>query len=196
MTIRYEIKARPQIDGRALAQMHGLRHDIFRKRLGWQVSEDERGEVDRYDTDDALYMLMIDERDDVRGCWRLLATESPYMLENEFACLLHGQAPRHDARVWELSRFALRQTASCSYGFSEATLGAMRAVVQWAWKKNISEYVTVTTRAIHRLMARAGLDIELYGPAMRVGNEVAVAMHVHMSQITATALFGEQRMTA
>jgi acyl homoserine lactone synthase len=118
------------------------------------------------------------------------------MLENNFSCLLHGQPAKKEMNIWELSRFALKQVASRSYGFSEATLGAMRSLVEWASRERITEFLTVTTVAVYRMMASIGLDVELYGPPIKIGSVMTVAMRIHLSHKTWDALFGEQRKIA
>lgn len=194
--MRYEIKPRTQIDKRDLMQMHCLRTEVFSGRLGWSVSVFDGSEIDRYDTDKTLYMLMYDKQNKVCGCWRLINTQAPYMLENDFSSLLQGRPARHEANVWELSRFALKRTGSGSYGFSKAAVGAIQHLVQWARSENVTEFLTVTTVSIYRLMEMLGLDIELICKPQKIGSVMTIAARFYISEKTERALFAQPRKIA
>ena len=119
------------------------------------------------------------------------------MLKDTFPQLLHGaQAPvgRH---IWELSRFAIETSGEeQSFGFTDMTLHAIQEVMLFAKRMGITDYVTVTTTPIERLLRRTGLDISRLGAPLQIGVERAVALNVAVSPKTMTALFGPMAVAA
>ncbi len=170
--------------------MHTLRAKVFRGRLGWEVPVLSGMEIDGYDALEPRYMLMRDD-DTLRGCWRLLPTEGPYMLKDSFPQLLDGQEAPSDPHIWELSRFAIETEGAGSYGFSEMTMESIQAIIRHAHERGLSRYVTVTTTAIERMLRRAGVVTTRIGAPQAVGIETAVALYVEIAP-TWDALFAER----
>lgn len=159
--------------------MHQLRYRTFRQRLEWDVPTVDEMEIDQYDDVDPVYMLARDG-DSVCGCWRLLPTTDAYMLRDTFSDLLEGQAPPNSERVWELSRFALDAKDAAAHRFSDAALAMIERVVEHALANGITQYVTVTTPAIERLLRRLGLQVRRFGPPRQLGVDKAVAFAIEI----------------
>jgi acyl homoserine lactone synthase len=174
-----------------LADMYRLRAKIFGERMGWEVAILSGMEIDGYDALTPYYMLVHGESKELRGCWRILPTEGPYMLKDTFPELLHGQPVPEHPRVWELSRFAIVSDAQERFAFGTLALDAMREIVNFADRMGIDRYVTVTTTSVERLLKRTGIDMRRFGPPMRIGVENAVALTIEMSEQTHLALFGQ-----
>ncbi|MCG2584148.1 GNAT family N-acetyltransferase [Massilia sp. TS11] len=173
-----EIAPRRQFSQPDLWAMHRLRAKVFRDRMGWDVPIMSGMEIDGYDAIDPYYMLMRADNHVICGCWRLLPTEGPYMLKDTFPSLLHGQAAPCHPTVWELSRFAIETGEAQTFGFSELALQSIGEIIDYGYRAAISQYVTVTTTAIERMLRRAGLVIERFGPPQQIGVERAVALMV------------------
>jgi len=194
MTLQIKIAARRDFKSKDLWKMHTLRAKVFSGRLGWEVPVLSGMEIDGYDALDPAYMQIREPGGPLRGCWRLLPTEGPYMLKDSFAQLLEGQQAPSDPRVWELSRFALETDKENRYGFSEMTLDAFAAVVRHGIENGITHYVTVTTTGMERLTRRAGVVTSRLGAPQQIGIENAVAFYVDV-RATWEALFA-QRMAS
>ncbi|MGI4719994.1 MAG: acyl-homoserine-lactone synthase [Janthinobacterium lividum] len=194
MTLQIKIAARRDFKSKDLWEMHTLRAKVFSGRLGWEVPVLSGMEIDGYDALDPAYMQIREPGGPLRGCWRLLPTEGPYMLKDSFPQLLEGQQAPSDPRVWELSRFALETDKENRYGFSEMTLDAFAAVVRHGIENGITHYVTVTTTGMERLTRRAGVVTSRLGAPQRIGIENAVAFYVDV-RATWEALFA-QRMAS
>ncbi|SHG67700.1 acyl-homoserine-lactone synthase [Massilia sp. CF038] len=179
MALHIRIAARRDFKSRDLWEMHKLRAKVFKDRLGWEVPILSGMEIDGYDALDPLYMMIREPGGGaLRGCWRLLPTEGPYMLKDSFAQLLHGQdAPQH-ARIWELSRFAIETDGNACFGFSEITMESIGEIISHGYHAGIDQYVTVTTTAIERLLRRAGVVTRRFGAPLQIGVERAVALYV------------------
>lgn len=180
MSMHIRIAPRRAFASKELWEMHTLRAKVFRGRLGWEVPVLSGMEIDGYDALEPRYMLMRDG-ETLRGCWRLLPTEGPYMLKDSFPELLDGQEAPSDPRIWELSRFALETGGGPGYGFSDMTMESIAAVIRHAHEQGLHRYVTVTTVAIERMLRRAGVVITRIGSPRRVGIETAVALYVEIA---------------
>ena len=190
MSMQITIAPRRAFASKELWEMHTLRAKVFRGRLGWEVPVLSGMEIDGYDALEPRYMLMRDG-ETLRGCWRLLPTEGPYMLKDSFPQLLDGQEPPSDPHIWELSRFAIETEGAGSYGFSEMTMESIQAIIRHAHDRGLSRYVTVTTTAIERMLRRAGIVTTRIGAPQAVGIETAVALYVEIEP-TWEALFARR----
>lgn len=190
MSMQIKIAPRRAFASKELWEMHTLRAKVFRGRLGWEVPVLSGMEIDGYDALEPRYMLMRDG-ETLRGCWRLLPTEGPYMLKDSFPQLLDGQEPPSDPHIWELSRFAIETEGAGSYGFSEMTMESIAAIIRHAHERGLSRYVTVTTTAIERMLRRAGVVTTRIGAPQAVGIETAVALYVEIEP-TWEALFARR----
>jgi acyl homoserine lactone synthase len=189
MNARITIDRQCSFDPDALAQMFQLRAKIFGERMGWKVAILSGMEIDEYDALSPHYMLVRDDRGAVCGCWRLLPTEGPYMLRDTFPALLYGKDAPVSPRIWELSRFAIVSSQKTGFGFGGLALDAMRAVVAFADRHQVTHYVTVTTTAVERLLVRARIATRRFGPPMRIGKVDAVALTIDLGAQTHEALF-------
>ena len=188
MTMQIKIATRREFKSKDLWEMHTLRAKVFSGRLGWEVPVLSGMEIDGYDALEPGYMLMREPGGVLRGCWRLLPTEGPYMLKDSFPQLLEGRAAPCDPRIWELSRFAIETDADSRYGFSEMTMESFEAIVRYGIEKGLTHYVTVTTTAMERLTRRAGVVVSRIGAPQVIGIENAVALTIDV-QATWAALY-------
>lgn len=141
--------------------MFELRHSVFKEKLNWEVSSEDNKEKDEYDDEDnANYVLVTDDEDDVVGCMRLLPTTGPYMLKNTFPELAKDILLPEEENVWEISRFAVEdknQTTANKFGFGETTKHLAIGMCNFAIENNIKSYVGLTTPHVERLIRNLGL---------------------------------------
>ena len=195
MALNIRIAARRDFKSKDLWEMHTLRAKVFKDRLGWEVPVMSGMEIDGYDALEPLYMMIREPGGGaLRGCWRILPTEGPYMLKDSFAELLHGQQAPANARIWELSRFAIETDGNPRFGFSEITMESIGEVISYGYHAGIDQYVTVTTTAIERLLRRAGVVTRRFGSPLTIGVEKAVALYVDIGA-TYDAMF-ESRLAS
>ncbi|WP_233804911.1 acyl-homoserine-lactone synthase [Paraburkholderia sp. HP33-1] len=194
-TIR--IGMRQEFDNELINEMYRLRARVFHGRLGWEIPTIAGMEIDGYDALGPYYMLIQDEDQQLRGCWRLMPTEGPNMLKDTFPQLLHGAAAPVGRHIWELSRWAIETGGEVqSFGFTDMTIRAIQEVMRFAQRMGITQYVTVTTTPIERMLRRAGLDISRLGAPLQIGVERAVALDVAVNAKTLTSLFGPVAVAA
>lgn len=160
-----------------LRDMHRLRRKVFKDRLDWSVSTRGDFEKDRYDTQDATYLVVVD-RGTVLGCVRLLPTTAPNMLAETFPELLDGaNAPRCDSIV-ESSRFCVdtgSTAATTEGGLRQATFMLLAAMLEWSTARGLKSIATVTDLRMERILRRAGWRLRRIGGPRRIGSTAAVA---------------------
>jgi acyl homoserine lactone synthase len=189
MSLQIQIASRREFPTQELGDMHRLRAKVFKDRMGWDVPLMSGMEIDGYDAIEPTYMMIREPGGSLRGCWRILPTEGPYMLKDSFPQLLHGQPAPADPKIWELSRFAIETEGRHSFGFSEVAMESIGEIIAYGHKMGVDQYVTVTTTAIERLLRRAGVVTSRFGPPIQIGVENAIALYVDIEK-TYTALFG------
>jgi acyl homoserine lactone synthase len=195
MAMHIQIAARREFKSLDLWEMHTLRAKVFKDRLGWEVPVLSGMEIDGYDALEPLYMMIREPGPGtLRGCWRLLPTEGPYMLKDSFPELLHGAVAPEHARIWELSRFAIETDCDSRFGLSQITMESFSEMVLYGRSHGIDRYITVTTTSLERLVRRAGVAITRLGPPVQIGIEQAVALYIDVDA-TYQALF-EQRLAS
>ena len=67
-----------------LAEMHRLRHRVFKERLAWEVQTSGDMEIDEFDALHPAYLIQRASDNRVQGCVRLLPSIGPTMLRDIF----------------------------------------------------------------------------------------------------------------
>ena len=158
--------------------MYRLRHTVFSERLKWTSLTPDGRERDIYDRLNPVYLICRNPAGDVIGCWRLLPTVGPYMLKDIFAHLLHGHPAPESEDCWEISRFAIDPELR-----DYVSLGAIGHVVgdmlielfDFAERYGIRRIVAASDIRFDRILQRAGLETQHFGPHVRMENSSAVA---------------------
>jgi N-acyl-L-homoserine lactone synthetase len=167
----------------SLYQMHRLRKQVFSDRLGWSVAISGDLEVDEYDALAPVYVLSETAEGDVLGGVRLLPTLGPYMLRDTFPSLLDDtQAPASEL-LWEASRFAVaKNSAKGDCGLACATYELLIGVLQFSLAHDIEAIVCVVDLRMERVLRRAGWHMQRLGVERRIGNTIAVAGRLDVSE--------------
>lgn len=106
-----------------LDRLFRFRHDIFVNERGW-TEFDRAGlyETDQYDTDEAAYLIAVDDFEEVVGCCRLTPSLSPSLTYDHFSFLIEGAVPRRPD-VLDLTRFAIAKNSRGSRTYPELLAG-------------------------------------------------------------------------
>jgi N-acyl-L-homoserine lactone synthetase len=105
-----------------LRNMFEARKSVFVDLLKWDVPVlDGRFEIDQFDDEHAVYLVLANCRGAHLASARLLQTTRPHILGNIFASLCEGEPPRaHD--IFEITRFCLDRSLSKSWHLAGAAL--------------------------------------------------------------------------
>jgi len=170
---------------RRLEGMFKLRHEVFKERLDWEVGSQGGRERDMFDDLDPVY-IVCEEQGDVLGSWRLLPTTKPYMLKDVFPELLYGMPAPEAPDVWEISRFAVSKRVG-----GNDSLGTVKAVTNvlleqlftFAARREIKRIVAVADVRFERILKRAGLLTNRFGPPMQIGATRAVSGYADVTDL-------------
>ncbi len=185
----------PGLDAGTLRGMFAFRHRVFFNRLGWEVDTRDDLEFDLFDTMNPVYMLAKRPTGNIEGCWRLMPTTDAYMLRDTFPQLLQNDAAPSDPHIWELSRFAVDacggEETSQQAPLNSVTMEMIRKLYDFARENEISQFVTVTSVALERLLKRTGLPIRRFGNgrAQKIGRVLTVACWVDINQQFADVVY-------
>jgi N-acyl-L-homoserine lactone synthetase len=157
-------------------QMFQSRAAVFHDRLGWDVVVKDGHEVDRYDEEaDPVYLLAVDEHQQVRGSLRLLATTGPTMLQSEFRHFFDDDVDVMAPTIWECTRFCVPPVL----GRTEQDVGIVSAelligLCELCLASGIEFVVGVYDTPMTRIYARIGWCPEVLARARpEIGNITA-----------------------
>jgi len=186
--MRASIIEMPETDieaSRKLEGMFRLRHEVFKERLDWEVGSQAGKERDMFDDLDPVY-IVCENAGEVLGSWRLLPTTRPYMLKDVFPELLYGMPAPEAPDVWEISRFAVSKRVA-----NNESLGTINTVTNllleqlftFAARRDISRIVAVADVRFERILKRAGLLTQRFGPPLQIGVTRAISGYADVSDL-------------
>jgi N-acyl-L-homoserine lactone synthetase len=150
-----------------LNKLFSLRYKVFHSRLNWGLEVDTvfQQERDQYDVMGTKYLYVLCPQKNIVGCWRIIATTTDYMLKKTFPELLDHEAPPCSENIYELSRFAVDKDVNTSQiKSSQVTKAMFKAIYDYAQNNGITEFVTVTSVGVERIVKRSLI------PCTRIGN--------------------------
>lgn len=172
-------------------QMFRMRATVFADRLGWKVSVRDGREIDRFDQEDPVYVLSLDEGNgSLRGGVRLLPTTGPNMLRDVFHELVPDGAVQSPL-IWESSRFAVNphsaasaRTSDHNHLLNQTTTELLIGLVDVCQHAGIEYIVSVFDARMARIFRTADCDYELIGTPKRIGRIMAYAGLFEVSNAT------------
>lgn len=169
------------------ASMFRDRKALFVDLLGWDVPvADDQYEIDRYDGDEALYLIAIDDDGQHTGSMRLLPTEPGHLLADLFAGLCVEDIPR-GRHVMEITRLCLPQRLG-SVGRLWVRNRLISAMVDYALANRVSVLTGVVTAAFREQVLAMGWRAAPLGPARMRGGVELGAFRLHIDADTPARL--------
>lgn len=125
-----------------LRAMFAARKEVFVDLLGWAVPVlGGRFEVDQFDDEHAIYLVVTDPAGGHLASARLLPTTRPHILADLYAPLCDGEVPR-GPRIYEVTRFCLdRHIGARQRRFARDRL--VKALAEFALAEDIERYTGV-----------------------------------------------------
>jgi len=169
-------------------EMFRMRAEVFSGRLGWDVKVEKGREIDRFDSEDPLYLLSLDEGSgQLRGAVRLLTTTGPNMLRDVFPVLMPGGTVESPL-IWESSRFAVnpqifaaRDRAEANHMVNRTTVELLCGMVEVTQRAGIEHIVSVFDVRMARIFRSIDCRFEQVGTPVRIGKTMTYAGLFDMS---------------
>lgn len=153
--------------------MHRLRKSVFHERLKWDVPISGDWEIDDFDREDPLYVLVVDAEGAVQGSLRLLPTTGPNMLRDVFSAITQDSGQVENPFVWESSRFCIRFSDNKdqreSTTISKATVELIAGMGEVGLLAGLDHVVTVYDAFLRRIIRQTGCNETLVGQPVRFG---------------------------
>ena len=172
-----------------IAEIHRLRQRVFKERLGWDVQVSGDMEIDEFDALHPAYLLQRGGDGRIQGCVRLLPSTGPTMLRDTFPVLLDGASAPSSSTIWESSRFALdvdTDAPKAAHGLASATYELFVGMIEFGLSRRLTDIVTVTDARMERILRRAGWPLQRIGNPRKLGNTLAVAGYLDVSNESLT----------
>ena len=167
-------------------ELFKYRHDIFVKKLGWELNTPDNIEVDQFDNEDSVYVI-AKKYEEIVGCARLLPTTRPYLLEEVFPELLNGLQPPKSEEIWEVSRFTNSylsngvnnpdQIGGVEFG------GFLKEVMRVAKREGAKKLISVSPIGIERLLRKSNIKAHRAGKPMIVNGHSILACWIDIDQL-------------
>ncbi|EIM72615.1 autoinducer synthesis protein [Nitratireductor aquibiodomus RA22] len=169
-------------------EMFRMRAAVFADRLEWDVTVTNGREFDRFDAEDPLYLLSLDDRTGtLQGAVRLLPTTGPNMLRDVFPVLVPEGAPASPL-IWESSRFAVNpaafnecERAETNHVVNRTTIELLCGIVEVSQRASIEHVVSVFDARMARIFRTIDCAFEVIGTPTRIGRTMSYAGVFDMS---------------
>jgi acyl-homoserine lactone synthase len=124
-------------------QIFRLRHHVFIKGRKWSLPSKNGLEVDQYDTDEAVYFLVLNEDASVEGCVRATPTIHSSLLADYFPHLVENGAPPRDPAIYETTRFIIQPAQRTRAAMRAAKARLLAPLLEWCLEKRLTHFQTV-----------------------------------------------------
>ena len=160
-----------------LVELYRLRCEIFKERLGWDVSTRNGLEYDFYDSLKPTYFVRLDDDRHVIGTVRILPTTGPCLIPDVFASLLGDVDFPNDPCVWEATRLAVALGSNATQSLAsvgEVTRQLYAALAEHGLASGIKQYFTVYDPIVSRFVRRIGCPPDWESQPQQFGQSAAM----------------------
>lgn len=164
-------------------QMYRQRFEIYVKRRKWRdlkpVGELEK---DQYDTTSSIYLLVLDEDDEILAGLRLLPTMGPHILGDLFPQLVAGGVPAAP-EVLELTRFYIAPFKA-SKSVRDWLVGVLCAgMIEYCLASGVERITSVIDTFLLKLMLSMEWPVQPLGLPQKYPEGEAIAVSIHMTPV-------------
>lgn len=154
-----------------------FRHRQFVERLGWRELHSEDGrEMDRFDTDDAVHLVVV-SGDDVVGYTRLLRTSHPHLLSDVYPEIMGDQNwPRGDA-IYEWTR-CISDDRAGPFGSVQASHVLITGVLEFCLLSGIQGMIVETHPKLVSWMLETGYKVDTLNTPQVINNVPVVPVYI------------------
>ena len=149
-----------------------FRHVQFVERLGWtDLSSHDGREVDRFDTGDAIH-LVLEKNGEVVGYTRLLRTSGPHLLSDIYPQIMQGKDWPRGKTIYEWTR-CISNAGAGKFGQVQASHLLITGVLEFCLVSGIRGMIVETHPKLVSWMVETGYEVEILN-APQVMNGVPV----------------------
>lgn len=160
-----------------LKAMFASRKSVFVDLLGWNVPVlDGRYEVDQFDDEHAVYLIVADDDGRHLGSARLLNSTRPHILGSLFPELCEAPVPASPS-IWEITRFCLDRDLSARER-RDVRDALVTALVDHAINAGIAHYTAIAEIRWMQQILAFGWDCWPLGIARDVDGETLAALEI------------------
>ena len=171
----------------ALREMFEARKRVFVDLLKWDVPVLEgRYEVDQFDDEDAVYLIVLGEDGRHAGSTRLLKSIRPHILDSLFAELCAVPVPR-GARTLEITRFCLDRRQSADDRL-ETRNRLVSGLVRYALENGVETYTGVAEIGWLQQILAFGWRCRPLGLPRRIDGKMLGALRIDITDETPALL--------
>jgi N-acyl-L-homoserine lactone synthetase len=171
----------------ALREMFEARKRVFVDLLKWDVPVLEgRYEVDQFDDEDAVYLIVPGEDGRHAGSTRLLKSIRPHILDSLFAELCAVPVPR-GARTLEITRFCLDRRQSADDRL-ETRNRLVSGLVRYALENGVETYTGVAEMGWLQQILAFGWRCRPLGLPRRIDGKMLGALRIDITDETPALL--------
>jgi acyl-homoserine lactone synthase len=182
MVLVVERPHRP-LDNRALRSMFEARKRVFVDLLKWEVPVLEgRYELDQFDDEHAVYLIVTDEQGEHLGSARLLETCRPHILGSLFPELC-AEAPPRGSDIVEITRFCLGRNQSSAQRLQTRNR-LVTALVEFALSRGIVIYTGVAEMGWLQQILAFGWRCRPLGVPRTIGTRMVGALRIDIAPET------------
>lgn len=172
---------------RALRTMFEARKRVFIDLLKWDLPAlAGRFELDQFDDEHAVYLIVTDEEAQHLASARLLPTTRPALLDSLFPGLVAGEIPQ-GPEVFEITRFCLAPGIGAS-GRRAARDTLLAGLVDFALASRIHSYTGVADLPWLRQVQRFGWACRALGEPMLHRGRALAALRIDIDHDTPARL--------
>lgn len=188
MVLLVEGERRP-LGNPALRSMCEARKRIFVDLLQWNVPViDGRFEVDRFDDEHAVYLIVTDEAGAHLGSARLLETMRPHILDTLFDGLCANGCPK-DRATLEITRFCLDRKQDARQRRATRNM-LVSALVDYALERGVARYSGVAEMVWFQQILAFGWRCRPLGLPRLCGGKLLAALLIDVEENTPALLAG------
>ena len=145
MVLVIDEERRP-LDHNVLRSMFEARKRVFVDLLKWDVPVlEDRYELDQFDDEEAVYLIVANDQGEHLGSARLLRTCRPHILDTLFHDLCADAPPRGEG-ILEVTRFCLGRNQSSAQRLQTRNR-LVTALVEFALARGVTAYTAVAELA-------------------------------------------------
>lgn len=178
-----------------LQAMFEARKQVFVDLLRWDVPVlDGRYEIDQFDDEHAVYLIVTDRAGNHLGSARLLPTSRPHILDSLFPGLCAGEPPR-SPDCFEITRFCLGRNQSARKRL-ETRNRLVSAIAHYALENGIGTYTGVAELAWLQQILAFGWQCRPLGLPQVIGGRTLGALRIDIDADTPALLAANGILTA